>query len=64
MGEKAARLQVGKGAGTKSSLALPLLPSDPMLMRAFFDSCATTWDGADQADLGAARACTHLDCIN
>lgn len=59
--KRASQLQMGKEVGTKSSLALLLLPSHPILTRALFDFCATTWDKADQADLGAARACSDLD---
>lgn len=53
-----------KEAGTKSSLALLLLPSDAVPTRALFDFCATMWDKADEADLGAAGACSNLDRIN
>lgn len=61
---RAAQLQMGKEAGTKSSLALLLVPSDAVPMRALFDFCATIWDKADEADLGAAGACSNLDRIN
>lgn len=55
---------MGKEAGTKSSLTLLLVPSDAVPMRALFDFCATIWDKADEADLGAAGACSNLDRIN
>lgn len=62
--KRAAQLQMEKEAGTKSSLALLLLPSDAVPTRALFYFCATMWDKADEADLGAAGACSNLDCIN